>query len=310
MGKVDCHTSDYFNNNERFADMCNVVLFQGRQVIKAAELEEADADVIHISDRVAKKVLADKVRKWHGHYICMFVLENQHYVDYRMVLRNMLTEILSYDKQYKKKRAEHQKKKDLTGDEKLSGISKNEKFIPVVAIVVYFGSKKWDGARTLYGLLDIDEDSGIENFITNYKLNLYDYHDYENFDAFQTELKNVFETLKYAGRKSELKKRLDEDFTYQQLEEDTVELIEVLTNVKIQRIKEVEEQSMGNMCQAFEDYRQEGVEEGIRLQMKETNKAKRAAERAKEKNIELKKEMRQLKALLKKAGVAYNNKTE
>ena len=80
--------------------------------------------------------------------------------------------------------------------------------------------------------------------------------------------------------------------------------------VKIQRIKEVEEQSMGNMCQAFEDYRQEGVEEGIRLQMKETNKAKRAAERAKEKNIELKKEMRQLKALLKKAGVAYNNKTE
>ncbi len=244
MGKVDCHTSDYFNNNERFADMCNVVLFQGCQVVKAEE----------------------------------------------------------------------QKKKDLTGDEKLSGISKNEKFIPVVAIVVYFGSKKWDGARTLYELLDIDEDSGIENFITNYKLNLYDYHDYENFDAFQTELKNVFETLKYAGRKSELKKRLDEDFTYQQLEEDTVELIEVLTNVKIQRIKEAEEQSMGNMCQAFEDYRQEGVEEGIqlgiRMQMKEVKKANKAAERAKEKNIELKKEMRQLKALLKKAGISYATKAE
>lgn len=139
MGKVDCHTSDYFNNNERFADMCNVVLFQGRQVVKAEELEEADADVIHVSDRVAKKILADKVRKWRGQYICMFVLENQHYVDYRMVLRNMLTEALSYDKQYKKKRTEHQKKKDLKGDEKLSGISKNDKFIPVIAIVVYFG---------------------------------------------------------------------------------------------------------------------------------------------------------------------------
>lgn len=45
-------------------------------------------------------------------------------------------------------------------------------------------------------------------------------------------LKNVFETLKYAERKSELKKRLNEDSTYQQLEEDTVDLIEVLTNVK------------------------------------------------------------------------------
>lgn len=57
---------------------------------------------------------------------------------------------------------------------------------------------------------------------------------------------------------------------------------------------------MGNMCKAFEDYRQEGVEEGIRLQMKETNKAKRAAERAKEKNIELKKEMRRIKNTLNK----------
>ncbi len=78
-------------------------------------------------------------------------------------------------------------------------------------------------------------------------------------------------------------------------------LVEVLTNVKIQRIKEAEEQSMGNMCQAFEDYRQEGVEEGIRLQMKETNKAKRAAERANTRNkalqsdiCEMKKEMKTL----------------
>lgn len=68
--------------------------------------------------------------------------------------------------------------------------------------------------------------------------------DCHTFDAFQTELKNVLETLKYAERKFELKKRLDEDFSYQQLEEDTLELIEVLTNVKIQRIKEEEEQSI------------------------------------------------------------------
>lgn len=68
--------------------------------------------------------------------------------------------------------------------------------------------------------------------------------DCHTFDEFQTELKNVLETLKYAERKFELKKRLDEDFTYQQLEEDTLELIEVLTNVKIQRIKEEEEESI------------------------------------------------------------------
>lgn len=44
----------------------------------------------------------------------------------------------------------------------------------------------------------------------------------------------------------------------------------------------------GNVCKAFADYRQEGVEEGIRLQKKETD-------RVKAKNKALKEEMREMK---------------
>ncbi len=44
----------------------------------------------------------------------------------------------------------------------------------------------------------------------------------------------------------------------------------------------------GNVCKAFADYRQEGVEEGIRMQKKETD-------RVKAKNKELKEEMREMK---------------
>ncbi len=144
MGKIDCRTSDYFNDNERFADMCNAVMFGGEKVVKAAELEEADSDMVHVAGQTSKKVQVDKVRKWQGRYLCIIALENQKYVDYRMVLRNMLTEALAYDKQYKMKKAKHTRLKDLQNDEKLSGITKNDRFVPVIVIVVYFGAKKWD----------------------------------------------------------------------------------------------------------------------------------------------------------------------
>ncbi len=59
-------------------------------------------------------------------------------------------------------------------------------------------------------------------------------------------------------------------------------------HVKI-KVKEEEDGIMkGNVCKAFADYRQEGVEEGIRMQKKETD-------RVKAKNKELKEEMREMK---------------
>lgn len=292
MGKVDCRTSDYFNDNERFADMCNAVMFGGERIVNAEDLDEADSDMIHVAGQASKKVQADKVRKWRGHYICMLVLENQKYIDYRMVLRNMLTEALAYDKQYKVKKLKHTKLKDLQADEKMSGISKSDRFAPVVVIVVYFGIKRWDGARTLYELLDMDDKSVLEQFVTDYKMNLYDYHDYEDFSIFQTELKNVFETLKYADAKSELLQRVQRDESYSELSEETVEMIEELTHVKIKVNEEEDGIMKGNVCKAFADYRQEGVEEGIqtgiRMQKKETD-------RVKAKNKELKEEMREMK---------------
>ena len=42
-----------------------------------------------------------------GELIHILAIENQTYVDYHMVLRNMLTECLRYQKQWKEKRAVH-----------------------------------------------------------------------------------------------------------------------------------------------------------------------------------------------------------
>ncbi len=81
-------------------------------------------------------------------------------------------------------------------DEYLSGMKKGEKFAPIITLVVYFGTDgAWDGAKSLYDLLDIDED--LKEYMTNYRLNLYDCHEHDTFEEYKIGLRQVFEIVRY-----------------------------------------------------------------------------------------------------------------
>ena len=71
-----------------------------------------------------------------------------------MVLRNMLSESLGYHKQWKQKKESHENKKDLkTGsDEFFSGMGKDEKFMPVITLVVYCGMGTFVGWCVMAGI--------------------------------------------------------------------------------------------------------------------------------------------------------------
>ena len=71
MGQKDLYQSDFYDDNGRFADVFNGVLFAGREVIKPEELEEADSVQVSLPGRsYGKKIIVDKVRKWKGNYVC------------------------------------------------------------------------------------------------------------------------------------------------------------------------------------------------------------------------------------------------
>ena len=161
MGKKDLWQSDYFDDKRRFADMMNGALFHGKQVMKAEELGEADAGLVyHDKGGETVNVIRDKVYRWKGQYVSICILEKQSYVDYRMVFRVMLEEAVSYIRQQKKAYRERKASGyKFTGDEFLSRMRKEEKFVPVITLVLYLGKEKeWDGAKSLYELLEIDED--------------------------------------------------------------------------------------------------------------------------------------------------------
>lgn len=270
MGKADEYQFDYLENNYRFADQVNGALFDGRQIVNPDELEPADTQIVYLGQeagtRKNHKAIVDKTRIWKGRLIHIFAIENQTYVDYHMVLRNMLSESLNYQKQWKQKKTDHERNHDLKAgtDEFFSGMLKDEKFMPVITLVVYYGTEHpWNGARCLHDLLDLDDET--RKFVTNYKLNLYDCHEHDTFDAYHTGLRQLFEVVRYGKDKEKLQQlMLENKEAYSRIDRDTKELLEVVAKVKIgeeYEIMECEEKKY-DMCKAFMDMKQEGVLEG------------------------------------------------
>ncbi len=252
MGKADAYQSDYLDDNFRFADQINGALFQGRQVVKPEELEPVETQMFYLGKESAARrevqAVADKARMWKGRLFHILAVENQTYVDYRMVLRNMLTESLSYYKQWKQKKRMHEREGDLGSNQDafLSGIGRDERFIPVITLVVYCGTEHpWDGARCLHDLLDIDDET--KEYVTNYKINLYDCHEHDTFDEYHTGLRQLFEMVRYAKDKEQLGRVIEEKGA----------------GAMENGVKRY------NVCKAWEDQRLDGIEEGRKEGRKE-----------------------------------------
>lgn len=156
----------------------------------------------------------------------------------------------------------HDRNQDLAAgtDEFFSGISKDEKFIPVITLVVYCGMEHpWNGPKCLYDLLDIDDE--LKEYVSNYRLNLYDCHEHDTFDEYQTGLRQLFEVVRYGRDKRRLREIMEKNKeAYNKIDIDTRQLLEVVANYRIER----EYENMGqektySMLKAFADMKLEGV---------------------------------------------------
>lgn len=138
------------SDNEKFADVFNYILYDGKKVIKPEQLSGCDPNELLLDkDKNDLVVTKDKMRdikkSWvlkrdeEYTYLLMGV-ENQTDVHYAMPLRAMLYDALEYDSQYKAIAKEHRKNKDLNEKEFISGFSKEDKIIPVITVVVYYGA--------------------------------------------------------------------------------------------------------------------------------------------------------------------------
>lgn len=293
MGKYDGLMGRYFSNRERFADLMNGIMFEGRQMIDPKSLEreagdyfetegilEADQNKVERKPQRGYKVKRRyrdlKMKSRQNGQFRILALENQSVVDYTMPLRCMEYDFLDYQEQLNNLKETYKiKKSALQGSEKLCGIKKKDKLLPVYTVCLYHGEEEWDGPRSLYDMVRNDDESEDKKNFSDYQMRLYCINEQQDFQVFHTELRQFFQALVYRKDKEKLKELIDNSAEYQNLSEETFEMIvKFLGMSELWKIKDNfkshnDERKGFNMCQAIRELRAEeraiGREEGLEI---------------------------------------------
>lgn len=175
--KPDTILKEYWRDNGQFSDFFNAVLFGGEQVILPDELEDIDTEESSILEHreYAESITASrdnikvcKSSTAYGVHFVMLGMESQEHIHYAMPLRVMGFDYGAYKKQYDSNAKNYTSSTGMESDEYLSRMKKTDRLVPVITAVVYYGSKPWDGATTLHGMLNIPEQ--MKPFVNDYKM--------------------------------------------------------------------------------------------------------------------------------------------
>ena len=105
MGKTDIEVREYFQNRERFADLFNYMLYDGRQVLQPQDLRPADTAEIAVPygnkarepvQRFRDNAMVCSVMRDDRTAYVVLGVESQTYVHYAMPVRNMLYDSMNY----------------------------------------------------------------------------------------------------------------------------------------------------------------------------------------------------------------------
>lgn len=182
--------------NDVFADIVNVLLFKGEQVINEKDLEADTTKSMFKADGKIHEQERDVSKFWKNGEIRISILgiENQTAQDSDMPLR-----VISYDgASYKQQLLDNKNQK---------------KRYPVATLVLYFGTEeKWYKEKHLYDCFEVPEK--LKPFVNDYKINVFNiaFLSPKTIAMFKSDFKIIAEYFrakrlnqKYKGSKEKLK---------------------------------------------------------------------------------------------------------
>lgn len=289
--EVDVSWKEFFQDDARYADVINALGCGGRQVVTKEDLQEADTQTI--LGRVQKWPKVGRSRSSNGKYkyrlklrdmvrkvafgvnFVIVGIENQELINYAAPLSCMVYDAGEYEKQLGQVRKLIRKNaKGLTAGEYLYGFGKKNRLFPVVTFVLYAGAENWDGPTNLCGMLDFTGlPEELKNMVSDYSINLVEIRKLKDTSVFKTDVRQVFDFIRYSEDKEALKALVQNEEAYQNMEEDAYEVAAKYMNVK--ELFSKKEKYRGkdgkvNMCKAMQDWsdellalgRKEGLETG------------------------------------------------
>lgn len=257
----------FFSDNDRYADIVNVVGCNGVPFVRGKDLQEADTKVltgkrkgIGKRRKGAAPKYRDLMRKTaFSMNFAMIGIENQEEIDYSLPLRVMCYDAGEYERQAAQVRKKVRKTREgLSNGEYLYGFRKDSRLFPTITFVLYYGEEEWDGAKDIHGFLDFSGiPKGLQEKITNYKVHIIEVRKLEDTSMFQTDVKQVFDFIRFAKDKHKLRRLLEQDEAYQMLDEDAYDMVAAYIGEEETMFKQKEKYKKGgkvNMCQGLREW--------------------------------------------------------
>lgn len=243
MGTKDLTEKTLENYNDVFADIFNVIVFEGEQRIQPMALQQnmvrsqyrsAD-DRLHEMERDISKVWKEQ-----DVALSIYGIENQTRIEKYMSLRVMGYDGASYREQL---------------------LSKS-KPLPVVTLILYFGTdKEWDAPTNLKGVLDIPK--GLEKYVNDYQIHVINvaWLTDEQLEMFQSDFGIV---ARFFCEKRRNKDYIPNDRTVIKHVDEVLKLLSVMTgDNRYEEILLYKGKGVTNMCDVAERLENKGRLEGL-----------------------------------------------
>ncbi len=233
-----------FSNDVSFASFYNAAIFEGKQIIHLERLVRFEFDISFIIND--SKRAEDKKRKRgivvksdiNGIY-CLLGIEHQSSIDETMVIRCGIYEMLEFLKQ-----AENKEYKRL---------------VPQIIVVLYIGTKKWNGPLKLSDYFEIPEE--LKKYFNDWKIILVDVKEMDTSKISDEQTRYFIETIQsiYKGSYEELNglKNISKEYF----------LYAATITGSIDQVENVLEGDEIDMCEGMErmaeGFRREGEARGV-----------------------------------------------
>lgn len=158
LAQTDLKQKSLEELNDVFADIINVLLFDGRQVVSEDELEDANPRSNYSARGKIREQERDVAKFWRKHEVrfALLGLENQSVEDEDMPLR-----VIGYDGAAYR----NQIRRGETAETK-------ERY-PVVSLVLYFGTEHpWRKPKSLHEYFEPEK--ALKPFVSDYRVNVFD----------------------------------------------------------------------------------------------------------------------------------------
>lgn len=245
MGQKDITEKVLEDYNDVFADIINGLLFGGEQEIKPEDLEnttvhaqyKAEDDKVHELERdIAKYWKDEKVE------LAICGIENQSIVE-----KNMPFRIIGYDGSAYRNQLQQERRKML----------------PVVTIVLYFGTDRhWKSRKKIKELMEVPQ--CLDSYVNDYQMHVFEvaWLTEEQISHFRSDFKVV---ANFFVQKRKNRDYIPDDPTEIRHVDEVLKLLQVMTGDK--RYEEIFRKKKGvrSMCDVAERLEKMGIEKGIEI---------------------------------------------